>query len=116
MSVFTGILSSMTRLRSVPEWVGPPLRAVADTELFLLTVFRRTRAPQALGSWASLSWMGAEDGERTRGPLGEGLPSEMAAWSSMLVADAIAESAPYPPSGWWAARGIAPADRITPAG
>ncbi|MGD9989552.1 hypothetical protein [Pseudonocardia sp.] len=116
LSVLVGTLVVMARLGSVPEWVDPPLRAVADSELYLLTVFKRTRAPQALGSWVCLSWLGAEDGERTPGPLGEGLPTETAAWASMLVADAIAEDAPYPVSGWWAVRGIAPADRITPDG
>ncbi|WP_041759128.1 hypothetical protein [Pseudonocardia dioxanivorans] len=106
----------MSTLRSVPEWVVPPLRAVEDTEQFLLRVFGTTRAPQALGSWVSLSWLGAEDGEQTRGPLGEGLPTESAALAALLVADAIAESAPYPGSKWWAARGIAPADRISADG
>jgi hypothetical protein len=95
----------MSTLRSV-------LRAVGDTEQFLLRVFGATRAPQALGSWVSLSWLSAEDGERTRGPLGEGLPTESAAWAALLVADAIAESAPYPGSERWAALGIAAADRI----
>ncbi|RTL61600.1 MAG: hypothetical protein EKK42_34495 [Pseudonocardiaceae bacterium] len=100
----------------MPEWVGPPLRAVGDTELFLLRAFGATRAPQALGSWVCLSWLSAEDGERTRGPLGEGLPTESAAWAALLVADEIAETAPYPGSEWWAARGIAPADRMSADG
>ncbi|WP_222596412.1 hypothetical protein, partial [Pseudonocardia sulfidoxydans] len=114
LSVPVDTLTGMARLGSVPEWVGPPLRAVADIELFLLRVFERTRAPQALGSWVSLSWLGAEDGERTPGPLGEGLPTETAAWAAMLTADAIAAGDPYPASSWWAARGMAPGDRITP--
>ncbi|MBN9113648.1 MAG: hypothetical protein J0I34_33350 [Pseudonocardia sp.] len=113
MSVAFGKLGDMARLHSVPEWVCPPLRAVANIELFLLAEYRRTRAPQALGSWVSLSWLGAGAGERTPGPLGEGLPSEAVAWSSMLVADALAEGEPYPPSEWWAAHEIAPADRFT---
>ncbi|MGD9986343.1 hypothetical protein [Pseudonocardia sp.] len=104
----------MSRLSSVPEWVCPPLRAVANIELFLLAEYRRTQAPQALGSWVSLSWLGAAAGERTPGPLGEGLPSKAAAWSSMLVADALAEGEPYPPPGWWAVHEIAPEDRLTP--
>lgn len=101
----------------MPEWVGPSLRgAVAETEQFLLRVFGVTRAPQALGSWVCLSWLSAEDAEATRGPLGEGLPTESAAWAALLVADGIAESAPYPGLEWWAARGIAPADRLSADG
>jgi hypothetical protein len=34
----------------------------------------------------------------------------------MLVADSIAEGEPYPASSWWAARGIASEDRISPDG
>jgi hypothetical protein len=106
----------MSTLRSVPEWVGPPLRAVADIEQFLLRVFGKTRSPQALGSWVCLSWLTADQGVSTPGPLGNGLPTERAALASMYIADSIAEGEPYPPPAWWAARGIEPTEWISPQG
>jgi hypothetical protein len=106
----------MSRLRSVPEWVNPPLRAVTDIEELLLQVFGQSRAPHALGAWVCLSWLDAHDGEQTPGPLSRGLPTEVAAWAALSVMDAIAEGGPYPASSWWASRGIAPEDRISPQG
>lgn len=91
----------------------PPPYAVAGTEDFLLWLFGRTKAPQALGSWSSLSWLAAAEGERTPGPLGRpGLPTEVAARADLAVADAIANAEPYPPSAWWADRGIGLGDRM----
>jgi hypothetical protein len=106
-------LLGMKRLSSVPEWVRPPLYAVAGTEEFLLWLFDRTRAPQALGSWSSLSWLVAAEGAQTPGPLvRRGLPTEVAAWGDMAVADLIANAEAYPPSSWWAEQGIALGDRM----
>jgi hypothetical protein len=107
-------LLCMARLRSVPAWVRLPLAAVVGTEEFLLWLFDRTRAPQALGSWSSLSWLRAADGEQTPGPLvRRGLPTEVAAWADVAVADAIANAETYPPSPWWAERAISLGDRMT---
>ena len=105
----------MARLSAVPGWVCRPLIAVAGVEDFLLRLFGRTQAPQVLGSRTSLAWLGAEDGELTPGPLIRcGLPVEDQAWADALVANAIADGGPYPPSSWWLERNIAPADRLTP--
>lgn len=109
------MLLRMARLQSVSGWVRPSLFAVAATEEFLLWLFDRTRAPQALGSWSSLSWLRAAEGERTPGPLvRHGLPTEVAAWADAAVADAIANGDPYPALSWWAVRGIDTEDRMTP--
>lgn len=97
----------------MPEWVRPALYAVAGTSEFLLWLFGRTRAPQALGAWSSLSWLDAAEGERTPGPLiRRGLPTEVAAWADLAVADADADACP--PPVWWAERGIAVPDRMPP--
>lgn len=105
----------MSRLRGVPEWVRPPLYAVAGTSEFLLWLFGRTRAPQVLGAWSSLSWLDAAEGERTPRPLIRcGLPTEVAAWADLAVADAIADAQAYPPPAWWAERGIDVPDRMPP--
>lgn len=97
----------MPTLRRVPDWVVPSLRAVADAESYMLWLYSQTKAPQALGSRASLQWLGAPDGDQSRSPFGKGFPAEQAVWAAMLVADAIAEAEPYPTSAWWATRGIA---------
>lgn len=108
-------LTGMSKLRSVPGWVRPPLRSVSATEAFLLWLFGRTRSPDVLGAWTCLSWLGAEEGEQTPGPLvRRGLPTEVAAWTDMYVANQIAEGKPYPPSSWWASHGIDVRDRMTP--
>ena len=60
----------MARLTSVPDWVRPPLRAVASVEDYLLRLFGRTRSSEALGGHAALAWLGGVDGRRDRGAAG----------------------------------------------
>lgn len=103
----------MSRLRRLPDWVGHPLPAVADAESILLSVFDETRAPQALGSWVSLAWLGAGKGPDTTGPFRREAPTEMAAWAAMSVAGSVADAELYPAPSWWATRGIARADRMS---
>lgn len=106
---------SMSKLSGVPEWVCPRVRAVSGTESFLLWLFDRTRSPEVLGSWSSLSWLAGAEGEQTVSPLGRrGPPTEVVAWAEMTVANAVADGGRYPSSSWWAARGIDTRDRMPP--
>jgi len=103
----------MGRLRAVPGWVRPPLRAVARVEDFTLRLYDRTRSPEVLGSWTALTWLDATSAdEPTPGPYGRGLPTHAAALQALRVADALAEGCRYPPETWWTARGFGPADRL----
>lgn len=103
----------MARLRAVPRWVRPPLHAVARVEDFTLRLYGRTKSPEVLGAWISLSWLGAANGAQTSGPFGVGWPTEVAAFRKLRIADQLAEGCPYPSSAWWASRGVEPADRMS---
>lgn len=103
----------MARLRVVPGWVDHPPPVVAAVESAVLTFFDATRAPQALGSWISLAWLGAEQDEQRTGPFCCEQPTEQAVWAAMLVAGAIADGEPYPVPAWWAARGIPRSARMS---
>lgn len=105
----------MAKLSTVPEWVRPPLRAVARVEDFMLRLYGRTKSPEVLGSWVCLSWLGAADGERTNAPFARCLPTEVAAFRKLRIADRVAEGYRCPSPSWWAARGIEPGDRLTAA-
>ena len=99
----------------MPGWVVPPLRAVARVEDFTLRLYDRTRSPEVLGAWTSLAWLGTTDlavGEQILGPYGRGLPTHVAAFQALRIADALAEGYRHPPESWWAARGFDPAARI----
>lgn len=108
-----GTLTPVARLQVLPEWVDLPLSVVAGAESAVLTFFDATRAPQALGSWISLAWLGSEQSQPTTGPFGPEWPTEQAAWAAMLMAGAIADGEPYPAPAWWAARGIPRAARMS---
>jgi hypothetical protein len=111
----TSVGGNTKRLRSVPVWVRPPLEAVAAAEDYLLWLYDRTRSSEVLGSWTSLSWLGAFEGARTPGPLGRpGLPTELQAWQDATVASAIADGRRYPPSAWWAEQFIELDARMPP--
>lgn len=43
------------------------------------------------------------------------MPTKARAWAALLVADAIADGAPYPRPPWWTSRRIARSDRISAA-
>lgn len=105
----------MAKLRALPDWVAHPLSAVSAAESAVLNFFDATRAPQALGSWISLAWLGAERGEQTTGPFCREWPTEQAVWAAMLIAGAIADGEVYPVPAWWAARGIPRAARMSPS-
>ncbi len=105
----------MGKLRSVPRWVCPSLRAVSGTESFVLWLYDRTCSPEALGVWSALFWLGGADGEQTPGPLVRaGMPSEVMAVAEMRVANAIADGGAYPAPSWWARNGIDASERMTP--
>jgi hypothetical protein len=100
----------------VPGWVRPPLSAVARVEDFALRLYGRTRSPEVLGSWEALAWMGTTDPGvegQMPGPYGRGLPTHVAAFQALRIADTIAEGYRWPPESWWAARGFEPADRMS---
>ncbi|ODU06695.1 MAG: hypothetical protein ABS81_04240 [Pseudonocardia sp. SCN 72-86] len=103
----------MARLQVLPEWVDLPLSVVACAESAVLSFFDATRAPQALGSWISLAWLGSEQNQPATGPFGREWPTEQAAWAAMLMAGPIADGEPYPALAWWAARGISRTARMS---
>lgn len=92
----------MARLSSVPEWVRPPLRAVADVEHYLLRLFGSTESPEALAGYGSLSWLGDADGEQRLGPLPWPMaPTVGVADAFTMVATALADGEPFPSEAWW---------------
>lgn len=102
----------MGRLRAVPEWVRPPLRAVARVEDFTLRLYDRTQSPEVLGAWTALSWLGGTESEQAPGPFARGLPTHVAAFQALRIADTVAEGCRRPSESWWAARGFDPGDRL----
>lgn len=113
LSVVASTLAGMAKLSTVPGWVRPPLRAVTRVEDFTLRLYGRTKSPEVLGSWICLSWLGADEGERTNAPFGRCLPTEVAAFRKLRIADRIAEGFRYPAASWWASFGIEPVDRLS---
>lgn len=103
MSEVGRTLASVARLSSVPGWVRPPLRAVADVEHYLLRLYGLLESPEALAGFSSLTWLGGDDGEQTRGPLvWRAAPTAAVADAFVRVANALADGEPYPSAGWWA--------------
>lgn len=95
-------LDAVAKLSSVPGWVRPPLRAVADIEHYLLRLYGSTNSPQALAGFSSLSWLGGSEGEETPGPLvWRSRPTVAVADGCISVATALADGDPYPSRAWW---------------